>query len=418
MDRRRFIKILSAGTCGAAVHGIISPLDQFSAYAAPGQKSDGKVLILVNLAGGCSYNIANPTNGAYLDKNKDVAFYPPGTGKIELQGLALTNEQVLHPALSSFKSLYDQGSLALINLVGYAGPPNRSHDESTQIWFSGRRAFSAGTTGGWGAKLADQIASSPYAVVSLDGSNLLVTGGINPPRAFSSLENFGEDYFWGWKDGTEWLHITRDQVLTDSTVVAGDAYKTVRGSVESLEQSLETIKSQTNIELPVEFPNTNFGGSCRDAAKLIAAKQLGVKLIYLSLGGFDTHSDERQNLNDRLNELNGGLNALVQSMKQLGRWNDLTIVTMSEFSRTFQNGSDGTDHGHAGPMFVIGGDVAGGVITPAPNAAETLKAGSFYADYQVDFREVFKAATNQMGFNGDQIFPDAINIKGLSLFKA
>jgi uncharacterized protein (DUF1501 family) len=412
MNRRKFLKLVSAGTCGAALHGFLSPLDQFSAYAAPAV-DDGKVLVLVNFAGGASYNIANPLNSVYMDKNKTVAYQAGVAGG----GLAINSEQVLHPSLTALKTLYDEGSMALINLVGYAPPINRSHDESTDIWHSGFRSYAAaGTRSGWMARASDQT-SNIYTAISLSGSNLIVSGGVNPPRAFGDLNNFGENGFWGGNDGTQWLHITRDLVMSDSPGLPQDNYNLVKGAINSLELSIDTIQKETKITLPVTFPNTGFGRGCRDAAKLIAARSLGVKLIYLATGGFDTHSGEKAALTSRLNEVNGGLSALIQTLKQLNRWNDVTILTMSEFSRTFENGSAGTDHGHSGAMFVLGGAVNGGVLTPAPTAAETSKGG-YFTDYHVDFREVYKATLYRMGFNGDAVFPEPIKTRGLNLFKS
>jgi uncharacterized protein (DUF1501 family) len=141
-----------------------------------------------------------------------------------------------------------------------------------------------------------------------------------------------------------------------------------------------------------------------------------VKLIYLSIGGFDTHSGERTAMTNLMNNLNGGLSALIRTAKALNRWDDVTIITMSEFSRTFENGSAGTDHGHAGAMFMLGGQVQGGVHTPAPTAAETAR-GAYYNEFHVDFREVFRSAIDHMGYNGAAVFPEPIRYRGLQLFK-
>jgi uncharacterized protein (DUF1501 family) len=409
MNRRKLLKVIAAGSCGAAMHGVISPLDQFSAYAAPGTPQDGKVLVLVNMEGEVSYNIANPLNSVYMDKNPTVS-YTASTG------IPISSEQVLHPSLTGFKQLYDEGTLALINMVGFTAPANRSHDESTDIWFSGLRSFTSGMKSGWAARMANQTPTNQFASISLGGTNLLVSGGVNPPRAFGNLQNFGENNFWGGDSGTRWLHITRDLVRSDSPGIAQPDFNLVKGSIDSLEGSLETIKKETSITLPVTFPTTAFGNRCRDAARLIAARSLNVKLIYLSLGGFDTHANERSALTGRLNEMNGGLTALASCIKALSRWNDVTILTMSEFSRTFENGSQGTDHGHSGAMFVMGGSVLGGIKTPAPTAAETSRDG-FFRDFHVDFREVFRSAVGYMGYSPDAIFPEPIRYRGLRLFR-
>jgi uncharacterized protein (DUF1501 family) len=407
VSRRKFLKMMAAGTCGAVAHGMISPFQDILAYAAP-DAFPSRILVLVNFAGGCSYNIAPPYGAAYRDKNPTISYGPQNS-------LALSSEQGLHPSLTGLKSLYDEGSLAVLNLVGYPNA-NRSHDESMDVWFRGLRNGSAGTGSGWFARASEQ-SSSTFAGVSLGGSNLLIQGGANPPRAFGDLNNFGERGFWCGGSCTEWLKISRDNVMGAADAPAHASHALVKGAIDRLNVSLETIRRETNITLPVTFPTTGFGQSCRDAAKLIAARSLGVRLIYLQLGGFDTHAGERQSLTQLMNTFNGGITALVQTLKSLGRWGDVSIITMSEFSRTHENGSNGTDHGHSGPMFVLGGNVNGGVLTPAPSGAEYAQR-AYFLDYHLDFRQVFRQAVAQMGFNADAIFPESISSRALSLYRS
>lgn len=404
-SRRDFLKMLCAGTCGAAVHSMFAPLGSSLAFAQMGGGSS--VLVVVNLSGGASYNIAPIYNGAYRDRNRTISFGPENS-------LALSSEQGLHPSLTGLKALADQNSLALINLVGYPNP-NRSHAESTDIWQSGLRTSSSiATQGGWGARLSCQLGNA-FGGVSLSGSNTFVQGQC-PLRTVGNLADFGERSFWGGEAGTEWLRTTRDAVISLEDAPANANHQYVRSAMENLRITTETIKRETNITLPVTFPNTGFGRSCQDAARFLAARSLGTRLMYLELSGFDTHSDERPRLTQLLNELNGGLTALTNCAKALGRWNDLVIVTMSEFCRTFENNSGGTDHGHSAPMLVMGGAVQGGIKSPTPSTAEIEGANGYFHQYHVDFREPFKAITQFMGLDPNQIFPEQINTRNIALF--
>ena len=408
VNRRQFLKLLGATTCGTAIHNVISPYENMIALAQSGGGS--KVFIIVNLAGGCPYNITPVYHGAYRDTNPTISYGPENS-------IALSAEQGLHLSLTGLGTIWNEGHLALMNLVGYPNP-NRSHDESTDIWFRGMRQMSA-ATGGWGARLTCQM-STIFGGVSLGGGNLLITGDCNPPRAFASLDQnaFGESGLWG-ASGENTLHMrmTRDNINTEA-VAGNDNQLYVKAQADNLQGSLETIRTATNRALPniapIQFPNSGFGNSCRDAARLLNAPELGTQFIFLQRGGFDTHAGERQALTNNLNDINGGLQALIATAKALGRWEDVVIVTMSEFCRTFENGSQGTDHGHAAPMLVAGGSVRGGILSPVPTAQETLSQ-EYYHNYHVDFRGVFHEIIQFMGYDPNPIFPEAFSYTRLGV---
>ncbi len=407
-SRRDFLRVLGAGTCGALIHQALTPYDSMMAYAFPANAAalgPVPVMIVVNMAGGCSLNISPLYTGVYRDRNPTISYGPENS-------LALTSEQGLHPSLTGFKSVYDEGHLALINMVGYPNP-NRSHAESAEIWFRGGRDNSAAVSGGWGARLTAQMGST-FGGISLAGSNVLIQGEVNPPRALGDLDNFGEYSFWG-ENNTSWLREARTNNRIDSILSSNEPQQFVRGQMDKLDSSMQTIQSATQGNPPGTFPNTGFGGMCKDAARLINAPQLGVQFIFLELGGFDTHSGERQALTNRLNELNGGITALVSSIKAMGRWNSTTIITMSEFGRTIgENGSQGTDHGHGNAMFVLGGAVNGGIKTPAPNASEL--AGDYISGYHVHFAQPFRETVAAMGLDPNAVFPAASSSNYLGLF--
>lgn len=409
LSRRTVLKMMATGTCGAAIHHILQPLQPMMAFAAPaiGGLINDPVFILVNLDGGSSYNIANPIHGAYMDKNPTLA-YDVGSA------FAISPEQVIHPSLSLFHRLFEDRQLAVINMVGYPDP-NRSHAESADIWKVGFRDGHQ-SDGGWAARLTCQMAGV-FSGVSLAGADVLVRGGCNPPRAIGNLDSFGEDRFKYNTEWTDWLRITRENILRESAPANAGAQH-VWNSIESIERTVDILRAETDRPLPEianPFPNTSFGRSCEDAARLIAAPALGSRFLYIRKGGFDTHSGERSSLTGLLNDVDQGLTALVDTVKALGRWQNVIICTMSEFGRTFENGSAGTDHGHANVQFVMGGSVAGGVKTPAPGITETLNHG-FYRDYHVDFRQTFREIINAMGYDPEAVFPESSRKDFLGLF--
>ncbi|MCO6429606.1 MAG: DUF1501 domain-containing protein [Deltaproteobacteria bacterium] len=410
VSRRDFLRAVSAGTCGAAIHTLTSPYENMVALAQGA--GNGRVFVLVNLAGGCSHNIVPIYHGAYRDENPTISYS-------EADSLPLNAEQGLHPSLTALKACWDTGRLAVCNLVGYPNP-NRSHDESTDIWHRGTRLMGA-SNGGWGARLTCQM-NSIFGGVSLGGSNVLITGDCNPPRAFASLDQnaFGERGISGASSRDQaFLRITRDQMNIDSAPPpAADNYWYVRTQADNLAASLTTIKNATNQPLPdispITFPNTGFGRACQNAARLLQATAIGTQFIYLQDGGYDTHAGERTALANNLTRVNGGLNALIATAFALGRWQDLVIVTMTEFCRTFENGSQGTDHGHAGPVLIAGGAVNGGIYAPAPTPAETTSQG-YYHNYHIDFRGIFHEVIQFLGYDPGPVFPEAFSYTRLGI---
>jgi uncharacterized protein (DUF1501 family) len=410
-SRRKFMKLALGGTCGAALHQLLGPTGSFCAYGDPmlSASATNKIMILVNMSGGASYNVAPIYDGTYRDKNPTISYGPENS-------IALNGEQGLHPSLTALKSVWDSNNLALLNMVGYPNP-NRSHAESTDIWFRGVRNGGQGQEG-WASRMTCQLGNI-FAGVSLAGSNLLVQGECNPPRALDGLDSLGErNLHWG--DYAEWLRKSRDDVLAGSSAPLNTEFGFVKSQMDTLQSSLETLRLESQVTLPTianPFPAnmSGFQSSCRDAAKLIAAQGLQTRFIYLQNGGFDTHSEEKPRLSQLLTDMNVGLRSLIQTIQALGRWNDVIIVTMSEFSRTFENGSEGTDHGHAAPMIVMGGGVKGGVKTPAPTSAQTA-ANGFYSDIHVDFRQVFQESVQWMGLDPASIFPERLSFTNLGMF--
>lgn len=416
ISRRKFLNVAAAGTCGAAIHNMLSPVGNFMAFADPGAAAStmgSRTLVLVFFGGGCSYNIANPTNGLYLDRNPNVA-YQPGVGAGF--GQVISGEQVLHPELTAMKTMFDAGQLALINMVGYPNP-NRSHDESTQIWQTGYTSgFSA--AGGWGAKVA--CAMGNLAGISLAGSNTLTEGNCSSGTGFPSLSSLSNSQTNFWRENSQGNQFMANQqalVNADMGPPPGPKAQYVTEQMGSYDNLVQTIAGATNFNLNTAFPNNGIGQQFARAAKLIAASAIPVKLIYLAMGGFDTHSGERQSLANLMNQFNAALAAFRTEMISRGRWNDVAVMTMSEFGRTLENGSEGTDHGHASPMFLMGGRVLGGIRTPAPTTAQIQTAISqgYFRYPDVDFREVLAAGVQWIGANPSQFFP-AHPSRGLQLF--
>ena len=278
---------------------------------------------------------------------------PDGTPKsaIDLDGFF-----GLHPALAPLKPIYDTQRLAIIDAVG-SPDPTRSHFDAQDYMESGTPG-DKGTTDGWMNRALPKAAghNSPLRAISL-GANLPRTlRGRNDAVAINNLNDFqlrdprGADSF-------ETMYASSvDTVLHGTGKETFDAIK----MMQSLQKQTYTPSNGA------KYPNGRFGQSLQQIARLIKA-DVGLEVAFADIGGWDTHFNQvaqipsEGQLANRLTDFGGSLAAFYQDLGDLMA--DVTVVTMSEFGRTAkENGSRGTDHGHANCMFIMGGDVHGGKV--------------------------------------------------------
>jgi uncharacterized protein (DUF1501 family) len=310
----------------------------------------------------------------------------------------------LHPALAPLKPLWDAKRLGVVEATG--SPDNtRSHFDAQDYMEAGTPGVKS-TRDGW---LNRYLQTKPEA-------------GGSPFRAVSLTQNLPRTL----QGRAAALAISN---LADFTIRAGANSASVQGGFESLyEQSVndalhgtgrETFEAvnflkrvnpaQYRPEHGAQYPRGAFGNSLLQIAQLIKAG-VGLEVAFTDVGGWDTHVNEgsvRGQLGLRLQEFGAGLGALVTDLG--ARMDDVVILTMSEFGRTArENGTRGTDHGHANAMFVIGNSIRGGkVYGDWPGLRnDQLYEGRDLA-LTTDFRDVFgELAQKHLGnANLTQIFP-------------
>jgi uncharacterized protein (DUF1501 family) len=189
--------------------------------------------------------------------------------------------------------------------------------------------------------------------------------------------------------------------------------KVGRGAYTSSEQIKKALSAQPGdgpelgtpsgqaLDAPPAYPTTGQGRNAKRStlsedlhtvAQLIAA-DLGTRIYYISTGGFDTHANQPNTQARLLQDTADSLAAFYGDLQQRGLADRVTVVTFSEFGRRVQeNASSGTDHGAAGPMFVLGGAVKGGLYGQYP-ALEDLYQGDL--KFNVDFRQVYATLLDQ-----------------------
>ena len=341
-----------------------------------------RILVMVQLGGGDDgLNLLAPYgDGTYYDLRPKVAIQPS-------EVLPLNDRYGLHPSLKGFKRLHDEGKLALIQGVGYP-EPSRSHFRSMDIWHTARTDANADQ--GWlGAFMSEvyKVGESPFQCVTIGNSipKALLTphapaAAVQDANAFQFLtdrrlptgkdpllKTFGQ------------LYAQPGRKLPTMDLVAQGWDATARG-VASLGASSEKYQPA------VPYPQHPFSKALQNVAQMIAAN-LGTRVFYVSMGGFDTHANQKPAHANLLNNVSEGLTAFQKDLEAMGKADNVLILGFSEFGRRVrENGSGGTDHGAAGPMFAIGNPVTAGLYGAAPSLTN-LDDGDLR--HTVDFRAVY-----------------------------
>jgi uncharacterized protein (DUF1501 family) len=314
----------------------------------------------------------------------------------------------LHPQMAAFKPLYDQGHLAIIHAAG-SPDTTRSHFDAQDYMESGTPGVKS-TQDGWlnRALAAEPVAGkqSAFRAVALGTQVPRTLQGKLPAIALSNLQDFSV----GGK-GPQVSPISNAfQAMYDESTDA-----VLHGTGQETFEAVKMLKSADPAHYQpaagVTYPNTPFGNSLKQIAQLLKAN-LGVEAAFSDIGGWDTHQNQggaNGQLANRLKEFSESIAAFWKDMGDDAE--NVTLVTMSEFGRTArQNGTGGTDHGHANVMFVLGGPVKGGkVYGKWPGLSnEQLNEGRDLA-VTTDFRNVLgEAAYKTLGSrNLEVVFPGA-----------
>ena len=317
----------------------------------------------------------------------------------------------LHPAMRPLKPLWDQGHLAIIHAAG-SPDESRSHFDAQDYMESGTPGVKS-TADGWlnrALRAEDQYHAlhheSAFRAVAMGTQLPRTLQGAIPAVAVGNVQDFNVG---GKNPAAAPISTSFEAMYSDSvnTVLHGTGSETF--------EAVKMLKSADPAHyVPMagaNYPKGQFGDSMKQIAQLLKAN-LGVEAAFADIDGWDTHQNQGNangQLANRLKDFSEGIAAFWTDMGDQAQ--DVVMVTMSEFGRTArQNGTAGTDHGHANVMLVLGGPVKGRkVYGKWPGLAdEHLHEGRDLA-ITTDFRQVLgEASYKTLGSkNLDLVFPDA-----------
>jgi uncharacterized protein (DUF1501 family) len=309
--------------------------------------------------------------------------------------IAASNNMAFHPALKDFANIQQAGDLSVIQNVGYANPV-RSHFRSQEIWQTAPTNQECLNQGWLGRYLDLQCHEhNPTAGINIDSIDNLALKGEEPNSiTVNNPTNFMAK------------NLTENQKLSNNPQL--DFVLKIANSVS--EGSEEIQKAIAKSKSEVSYSKTNLSKNLEWIARLIKGN-LNSNVYYTSLGGFDTHDNQLSIHKNKLSELNDAIYSFYLDLKQSNQLQNTTIVVFSEFGRRVKDNGNGTDHGTAAPMFVIGGNNKGKVLGNNPNLTN-LDNGDL--KYEIDFRSVYSSILkNKLNFDYTKIGIDNNPIVGL-----
>jgi uncharacterized protein (DUF1501 family) len=348
------------------------------------ESMENRTLVVVQLSGGNDgLNTLVPyTQQAYYNARPNLAL-----DKSDV--LQLNSDVALHPSMAALQSLYNDNHVAIVQGAGYPNP-NLSHYESMTIWQTASPDETLQT--GWLGRYLDTARSVDSSINAVELDTLLsptVVGEKERATAIDSLRSF------------KIAPLTRQTQSSDEeTIKALDSIQCrscqeyndlvnamMEAGLDAMTASDVVRQAASNYETSVTYPTNDFANRLKLAAQVVSSS-LKPTIIYLQIGGFDTHANQKTTQANLLKTVSDGISAFYRDMESKDKADDTLIMTFSEFGRrVHENGSQGTDHGTAEPMFLIGGRVSGGLYADYPNLSNLDSNGDLI--HTVDFRQVY-----------------------------
>jgi uncharacterized protein (DUF1501 family) len=368
-------------------------------YAFAATKAlDTDTVVVISMRGGWDgLNIVAPT---FEDRYYQVR---PNIAVPQAAGLPLARGFALHPELKQLHGLYQAGKLGVVHAVG---TPDRTLSHFEAMDTCERGTGKPGTSDGWlNRVLQARGDDGVFSAVQMGGGSLpLALSGEAPALAMGNVQSFGLMGF--------------DDVKAQAASAFAALYKgiehpmadQVRNTVAAMGKA-SSLPATPDANAKAYPPGSGFAAALQDIARLVKGK-LGLSIATLDVGGWDMHTNEGRidngDLKNHMAELDAALGAFVADLGPA--FANVTVVTLTEFGRTvFENGAVGTDHGHAFPMFVLGGGIKGGDVYGAwPGLDDKNLFVNSSLAARTDYRDVLGEVLAKRAKVGSfaKVFPD------------
>ena len=349
------------------------------------QRHNDRVLVVIELAGGNDgLNTVIPYADDIYHKNRFAT-------RINDKAVLKLDDYVgFHPAMTGVRKLFEQEKVAVMQGVGYPNP-ERSHFFSMDIWHTAHRDVKQmRRMSGWVGRYLDAQQGKlgndlPAIHLGAERQPLAVVGQKVRVPSVSSFESFK-------------LHVGKDERIAKIIGAAAQAKRLTskdddllnylqKSTVAALDSSRQVQRAARGYKTDVKYPTTAAARKLKSVAQLMDAG-MTTKVYYITLGGFDTHANQTVGHSTLLKEFSDGVSAFLADLKQHGHEDRVLLMTFSEFGRRLkENASRGTDHGSAGPMFLMGNHLKSGLIGKHPSLKDLDKVGDIR--FHTDFRQVY-----------------------------
>ncbi len=393
--RRDILKSAAASSLVAG-SGLSTALTSFAANAAI-DTSGYKALVCVFFRGGLdAHDVLLPTDTADYNEfaNIRASMLPAyGGARDPARLLPLSNSNhAFPPEYAELHSLYESGDLAVVSNVGPLITPTDanafnnntvplpralfSHNDQQSTWAA---LESEGAQFGWGGRFADAVlgaganANPAFTAISVADSDVFLSGDL--AIEYQIRQNGGvvrvneitnPNFLGSARNDPAAQDLITDHLraagFSASNFLENDIAAATARAVDNNAAYSNAFASAPNV---AGLPGTRLGNRLRTVAQTIAVRSalgVGRQVFFVSLGGFDSHSNQATNLQRLLSEISGAISGFYQATIDLGVANDVTLFTASDFGRTLATNGDGTDHGWGGHHVVVGGAVRGGEI--------------------------------------------------------
>ncbi len=342
-------------------------------------EADTKVLVVVQLDGG------NDGINTVVPFGDDAYGRARNKLRLDTKKLHPLNDHVaLHPNMRAAKELYEDGRLAIVQGVGYPNP-DRSHFRSMKIWQTAHFDDAKHDGYGWLGRALDQQqtqrksdAMAKAVFVGEQETPMALWSRRSSATALSRAEDLrlqaglpsGSTAFGSPSEGPPLQQFVTSQVASAYAAAA----------------EFERRQASSAPGSSSSYPNTKLASRLKLVSQLLKSNSQ-TRIFYTAQSGYDTHSTQLYTHSRLLREFSDALKAFIDDLRQAKLDDRVVVLAFSEFGRRVkENGSQGTDHGTAGPVFLAGSSVQGALIGNAPNLAD-LDQGDL--KMQFDFRQIY-----------------------------